>query len=193
MGQDKRGLTVDGLPMVRRVSELLAAVSDELIVVEHPDRPVDPAWLAGMEVCLARDRRPAGPLAGMEAGMRAMTGSWALVAAADMPLMRPDVLRLLIGIARRALLEQDAVLLEGPGGGPASLPAIYRRRVLARISERLDASELRLQDLLASLSLGVVALARWSAVDPAHDSLVNVNTPSDVHRLGRSSADDGSR
>jgi molybdenum cofactor guanylyltransferase len=108
------------------------------------------------------------PLAGLVAGLRAATGEVVLVLPVDCPLVDADALRAFARACRDAAV---------PPTGP--LPGAYRGSALPVLERRLAAGELRLRDALAELDVAVVDLDR--------SLLANVNEPSDLERLTRSS------
>jgi molybdenum cofactor guanylyltransferase len=109
------------------------------------------------------------PLAGLVAGLQAVTGDVAVFLPVDVPLAQPRTLRALAEACRDAAVTQT---------GP--LPAACHRDAAAELTARLRAGELRLGDALAVLDTAVVE------VDP--NELVNVNEPAD---LGALSGDGG--
>ena len=179
MGVDKRGLLVEGIPLLRRVASALAAVSDELVVSCRRDSPPEPALLPPPGARLAFDRlAEAGPLAGVEAALAASEGELVLVVACDMPWLAPDVLRLLLGEAHRHP-EADAVALR-TGRGPEPLLCVYRRRVLPTVTRLLDGGERRMHALLAAIPMREVPPAAWRVADPGGRTAVNLNVPTDL-------------
>lgn len=153
MGTDKRLLPIEGEPMLRRVAIAVAAVTDELIVVVAPNRPVPSGVLDGIDVRVAIDRRTdAGPLAGIEAGLLAATASHVLVIAGDLPWLDAGLMRDLLA----GLEGADAVAADG-GHGPEPLLAAYRRGPgLAAATRLLDAGERRARKLLEELTVVTV-------------------------------------
>ncbi len=179
MGVDKRGLLVEGVPLLRRVAFGLAAVSDELVVSCRRDSPPAPALWRPLGARLVFDRlAEAGPLAGVEAALAASEGELVLVAACDMPWLVPDVLRLLLGEAGRHP-EADAVALR-TGRGPEPLLCVYRRQVLPTVTRLLDGGERRMHALLAVIPMREVAPSVWRVADPDGRTAVNLNTPTDL-------------
>ncbi|HVG27651.1 MAG TPA: molybdenum cofactor guanylyltransferase, partial [Acidobacteriaceae bacterium] len=87
MGRDKALLRFKGRPMVEiaveRLRSFCAAVS---IVGERED-------LAGFGPVVRGERAGAGPAAGLEAGLRASAGAWAMFTPVDVPLVPEDLLR----------------------------------------------------------------------------------------------------
>lgn len=166
--------------MLERAVGVLASVTESVVVVEHPLRPIDRAWLGARPARVVQDPRDGGPLAGLEAGLSAVASEWALVLAADMPWLRPELLELLAAAATAADGSVDVVALESAPGVAEPLPAVYRRRVLARARRNLDVGRLRMLELLADTSVQLVERRRWLAADPSGRSLRSVNRPEDL-------------
>lgn len=183
MGRDKRGLAIEGVPILRRTVEAVGAAVDHLIVVAHPGRPIDPRWLRGIDAQIVHDLRTGGPLAGIEAGLRATRTVWALVVGGDMPWLRVEVLQLLRAESARARSSIDMVAIESTPNVAEPLLAAYRRRVVSTVSAALDVGNLRLQDLIAALRVKRLPPHLWQPLDPEHLSLTNLNTPEELHAM----------
>jgi len=179
MGVDKRGLLVDGVPLLRRVVERVAAVADEVVVACRRGSPPDPALFGPHEVRLAYDRlEDGGPAAGLEAALEAARGELVVVAACDMPWIAPAVLQLLLGQARAH--PETLVVALRTHRGPEPLLAVYRRQALPDVTALLDAGTRRLHDVLAALAPLEVGPAAWRRADPSGRSPVNLNAPEDL-------------
>ncbi len=185
MGGNKLAIPVDGVPLVERALEAVAAVATDVLLVRRPGRPIEgvaSAWrAAAREIVDTVDG--AGPLAGIHAALQAARHDLVLVVAGDMPFLSPAVLRHLAARAREAV-DADAVAL-GDGSRPQPLLAVYRRRSLAVVEQMLESRALRLSDLLAQLALVVVEPAEWATLDPTGRTPLNLNRPADVAALKR--------
>ncbi|MFF9898777.1 NTP transferase domain-containing protein [Streptomyces longispororuber] len=127
-GADKPGVRVGGRALLDRV---LAACADAgtTVVVAAPrptSRPV--VW--------AREQ-PAGggPLAALDAGLRRTAADLVVVLSADLPFLREETVRRLVGAVGTA----DGALLTDPEGRDQPLVAAYRRAALRRELDRLAA------------------------------------------------------
>lgn len=189
MGRDKRGIEVAGVPLLRRAVDALSEVCDELLLVTRPDRPADPAHLAGLPVRTVHDRRDdAGPLAGVEAALDAARHELVLIVAADLPWLAPPVLaRLAAELA--AAEDLDAIGLQATAGtDPEPLLAAYRRRVRPTVTALLDAGERRARALPAALRAAALPPGDWHLLDPAGHTPTNVNAPVDLQMPATSPA-----
>lgn len=96
----------------------------------------------------------------------------ALIVAADMPFLHPDLVRHMWGHAQPG----RAVLLEG-----AVLPAIYPKAALPLMRAVLGRGERRIQHFHTQLGRAVhcIPQALWKMRDPEGRSLLNLNTLAD--------------
>lgn len=133
-GRDKAHYHVEGRPMVDRVAATLAEVASTVLVSVRT--PGEEAEWPGR---LVADRYPgAGPLAGLQAGLRAASTPWVLVVACDMPFVTPRGLRQLVAAIAPGV---QAVVAEGQGGRRQPLCACYHRSLEPLASSMLDAGE----------------------------------------------------
>jgi len=174
MGRDKLSLEVGGVPLIRRVHDVLASRCDEVAAAVGVD------YAPGMEnVRRVSDLRPGrGPLAGMEAGMEAASYPLIFVVAGDMPFVPGDLIEFLLG--RVAAGASAAVPMRRGRRHP--LCAAYDRRILPVVSSALDEGIGAVRVLLEILD-GVEYvdedLRRFGDPDVF---LMNVNSPEDLER-----------
>jgi len=173
MGHDKRVALIDGVPMLLRAIERLAP--SPTIVIIDPRHSLSLALPENVRVI--PDSRPGeGPLAALEAGLRALTQDIVLVVAADMPRIEPSVLRLLVSVSR---MSRDGCRVPRGRGPPRPLPLALRRApVLARLSPLLDAGERRLRALLDGAR--ACCPPNGSPSTPRCGTLHDVDTPADL-------------
>jgi molybdenum cofactor guanylyltransferase len=177
MGRDKRLLELGGEPILARVARIVAAVTDELIVVVAPTRPLPDGILTGLAARGVADRRAdAGPLAGLEAGLDAVGNELAVVVAADMPWLDAALLDRMV--ERLAAGTADAVAVASDRGLEPLLAAYRRAPALDAATRLLDAGERRLGRLLATLTVE-------SVEDPTGRAAHNLNEPADLVGLDR--------
>jgi molybdopterin-guanine dinucleotide biosynthesis protein A len=172
MGRPKAWLPFAGESMLGRVVRLLSEVASPLIVVAAPGQAVPPLP-SGVEV--VRDpQRGRGPLQGVAAGLEALRGKAdaAYISSCDVPFLRPAFVRRMI-----ELLGDHAACVPDIGGYLHPLAAVYRLEV-AEVAARLLAEDrLRPMFLFEQVSTRIVGPDELADVDPAFQSLRNVNTP----------------
>ena len=170
MGRDKRLFEVGGQTLLQRVGSLLEqvlgtppfAVGDNLDGI-WPDRGR-----------IIADARPGcGPLGGLAALLPVCPTRWALVVAADMPLLTAEDL---LQLVERASAE-DRVAALSAGVRPEPLAAIYHCETGAFWRRRLENGEYKLDSGFRELG--------WVKVVPADPGLAlfNVNRIEDLEWL----------
>ena len=166
-GADKARAAVEGRTMIARVFEAVSAVTEEVLVSVREGG--EDYGLPGVRV--VEDAVPgAGPLAGLEAGLRACRTPWLLVVACDMPFLTPDALE---AIKRRRAPGLDAVVAQTPDGRLQPLCACYATRILPVVEARLRSGRRSMRGLLERL--GAVRVAPLPEAP-----LRNVNRPGDL-------------
>jgi len=174
MGVSKATLDWRGERLVCRVSSRLAAVVEgPVVVVRAPGQPL-PDLPHG--VGLTQDAHPdRGPLEGLAAGMRAVAGEAdvVFVSTVDAPLLRPELVRLLLG----ALEPGDEIAAPSVAGQSYPLTAAWRLSTLQAVETALTADRLRVRDLLDACATRLVTELDLRAVDPELESLLNLNDP----------------
>ncbi|MEP6861972.1 MAG: molybdenum cofactor guanylyltransferase [Deltaproteobacteria bacterium] len=161
-GIAKHALVIDGRTILERQLAVLTTRVAEVVISA-------PLEVPGFRT--VRDVVGEGPLAGIAAGLAAITQPWTLVLAGDMPFITPAVIDSLI--AARAP-DLDAVGLE-VRGLPEPLCCLLHTRTRAAVERRLAAGRFKASGLLTDEGLSV----RWlTDADPA--ALRNLNSPSDI-------------
>ncbi len=183
-GADKLAVDVDGRPLLHRAIAAVAQVADEVVVVIAPDaaRPGLPRDL-GVPVRVVHDAAPGlGPLAGLAAGLAAARAPLALVVGGDQPSLAPSLLtELLLWLGS----DDDGPLLDVVGleedGQLRPLPTAVRVASARPAAVTALAGGTRsLTGLFAQLRAGTLGPERWRRLDPAGESLLDVDTPGDL-------------
>ncbi len=173
LGLDKARLLFGGRPLLDIVAGWLAEVCAEVIVVASPLRPPE-VIPPGARVVF--DETPGlGPLAGIQAGLKAASCPFAFVAACDMPFLSLPLLRYMAGLPQ----SYEALVPEWQGRRHP-LHAIYSRACLPAVEALLGAGQRRVEELLARVRVQVVGeeeVRRW---DPEGLSLFNLNDRRDL-------------
>ncbi len=179
---DKLSLDVGGAKLIERTHRVLRGFCSEIIIVG--DGGPDANLPETRRVPDSRSDRQ-GPLAGLEAGLRAASNEVVFAAAGDMPFLSPELAAHLCG-----LVESGSLLAAVPkyGGMAHPLCAAYRREVVDDVSAALDGGVRSMKDFLAPLS-GRVEYVEDSlnAFGDPDVFLMNVNSPEDLE-LARSLA-----
>jgi len=188
MGAPKAALDWHGSTLLRRtVSVVARAVTGPVLVVRAPSQPLPDL---PPEVEVASDPREGlGPLQGMAVGLAALAdrADAAFVCSTDLPFLHPAFIRAVLG----ALDPQLDVALPVARGYPQPLAAAYRTSLAPVVASLVAADRLRpafLFDQCRVVRLDDATLRADPAVaalDPALDSVVNVNEPLDYEQALR--------
>lgn len=132
---DKALADLAGTPMLRRVADRIAAVTDELVLNcrdDQRDAHLDALDGYPNPVRVALDPEPdEGPMAGIAAGLRETRGEYSVVVACDMPFVEPDVVALLFDRANG----HDAAVPAMDDGWYQTTQAVYGADAMAAACE----------------------------------------------------------
>src|SRR5262249_28215884 len=182
MGTPKAALEWHGSTLLRRTVGILARATGGPVVVvrakgqDLPELPKD--------VDVVDDPQPnKGPVQGIAAGLAALIdrADVAFVSSTDMPFLHPAFVRR----GRRGVHEGADVGLRVARGYPQPLAAAYRTKLAVTADRLVQADRLRpafLFEQCAVSRLDEAALRDdpvLAALDPALESVVNVNEPAD--------------
>lgn len=178
-GADKLSLDVGGMKLIERTHRVLRGFCPEIIVVG--DGGAD-AKLPGSR--RVPDSRPGGqgPLAGIEAGLRAASNGIVFVSAGDMPFLSPE-----LAVHLCELVEKEELSAAVPmfGGRTHPLCAVYRRGVVEDIASALDGGVRSMKGFLSSLGRVEYVEEKLERFGNPDLFLMNVNSPEDLERARR--------
>jgi molybdopterin-guanine dinucleotide biosynthesis protein A len=175
MGRDKATMPVGGVELARRAIGAAARLAAPVIVVApegHPAAALASAAGAGWVADPGR-----GPLEALVSALRAVDAPYLLLLAADHPLLRPELLDLLV--AERARWEAVACR-RGPRLEP--LVAVYERAAALKTTNVMleRGADRSLRGLLGALRTRVIEEPEWRRVDPEGASFVDLDDPADL-------------
>jgi molybdopterin-guanine dinucleotide biosynthesis protein A len=174
MGRPKAWLPFGGELMLPRVVRVLREVVDPVVVVAAPGQDVPPLP-DGVEI--VRDEvEGRGPLAGLAGGLTALAGKAdaAYLTSCDVPFLTSAFVRRVID-----LLGDRSVAVPRAEGYFHPLAAVYRISVRPLVEELLAADRLRPVFLFEAVPTRTIEPPELFDIDPALDSLRNLNTPED--------------
>ena len=172
-GEPKALLDLGGRRIIDRVIDALAAVLPDLLLVTNT-----PDVYAGLGVPMVPDAYPgAGSLGGIYSGLRAAAGDAAFTVACDMPFLDPAVMRLIVARAGDA-----DVVIPRVGGQLETLHAMYGRRCLGPMEQRIAAGRLKITGFFEDVTVVEVAEAEIRRLADPDVVFMNVNTPDELAR-----------
>jgi len=179
MGQDKRGVTVGGHSLFKRVLSVYEAVFTEIIIVvaEHS------AITEGLGHQVVTDIIPhKGPLGGLYTGLSYSTEPCVFMVACDMPFLSIPLVRRLCDMS----LNSD-VLMVRLHTGVQPMQGIYSKKCLPVLKSKIDSNDLEMRDIAANpeLMTKIVDQENIKDLDPHFISFMNVNTPADLEMANK--------
>jgi molybdopterin-guanine dinucleotide biosynthesis protein A len=186
MGTDKWKLPIGGRAVLERIGAALSCHVEETWVVlpfGAEETVFEEVTSMIPEARILRDETPdAGPLAGIEVGLRRSGCDANLVVAADMPFVRWPVAELLF----RAC-EQDGVEVAVPMFQDRMHPlfAVYRKRALPSLLAYRRQKGKKVMEWVAGLASVTVGEETLLSVDQEPSTFFNMNTPEDYERVKR--------
>lgn len=169
MGADKALIDIAGRPLALRVAQQALRFCDSVSLVGDPAR----YEVLGLKV--VPDIFPGqGPMAGIEAALRATSADWNLVVACDMPALGSAAIEQLFN------LEADCALPQYEDGRVEPLCAVYHRRCHAPIRTALEAGIRKVTDALRRLEADGFAVRYLPVASAA--PFANLNTPDEVQK-----------
>ncbi len=173
MGQDKASLSWQGSDLLNTVLARLAPVCSELIVVSNVARNI---ILPNVKV-VADKYIKCGPLAGMQAGIRASHCDYNFIAACDMPYLNTNA----VAYIGEAAVGYDAAVpfFEGYFN---PLHGVYRRTCLSHIEILLKEGNYSVLNFYNEINLRRITAEELKIFDPELKTFININTPEDFQQ-----------
>lgn len=166
MGQDKALLEIAGVPLLRRITNLVAPLSRSVVVTGWPER-----YAAIVDCPVLLDRRTEGPLVGFSQGLTAVETDWVLLLSCDLPNLDQAVIAGWMADLATLPPETIAYLPAGEKGWEP-LCGFYRSTCRESLQTFIDQGGRSFQRWLRSQSVAILPVA-----DP--DILFNCNRPED--------------
>ena len=191
MGRPKPLVVLGGKLVLARIKEALDRVCNEIVLVvaaDQDDATPDTGLALGMHVVADR-LLDAGPLAGIEVGLKATGTPQAFLVAADHPFLSADLIMGMAGVAIRGPFD---TVVPSKAGRLEPLHAVYSPEAwLPTISSALDAGRRSIYDLVNSAiatggpGVHVMEDAELASFDPDGRSLFDIDTPDSLAQARR--------
>jgi molybdopterin-guanine dinucleotide biosynthesis protein A len=169
IGGDKGLQVLRGRPLISWVLEAMRGQSDEVFISANS------GGYAGFGYPVIADITPdsAGPLAGLQAALRAARHDWVATVPCDTPFLPDDLIARLFA----AVGDAEAAVATAAGKRQPTV-ALYRRSVLPKLNEYLASGARKVGGWLATLQTR-------DAVFDTPDAFINVNTQQELQELNR--------
>jgi molybdopterin-guanine dinucleotide biosynthesis protein A len=172
MGADKAFVEFDGRTLLARALDLAHSVAADVRIVGSQEKF---AAHAPVVEDLFRD---CGPLAGIQAALRASRTEFNLILAVDMPFLSQELLQYLISRARSA--SEAVVVVPLADGRHQPLCAVYRLEFASVAESALRAGQYRINRLFDEVRIQVIGPDELSGAGLSSAIFRNLNTPQDV-------------
>jgi len=170
-GRNKAFLPIGGTPVIERVHDAFLGLFDEIILVTN-----DPRAYLKYDFTIVSDVFPLRcSLAGIHAGLFYAKNPHVFFSPCDTPFIKKEMIQTIVS---RIDPEADAVIPE-TSQGLEPLCAVYSKRCLHVVEERLKQKKLKIFDVVKKRRVKKVPEKILRAVDPDLDSFININSPED--------------
>lgn len=177
LGAAKALLRFGDETFLERAVSAVRPLCRQIIVVSAPGS--SPPELDGC--VMVEDKKPGlGPLGGLVTGLAISDDEWHLTLACDLPLVRPEMLKLIVAEASGA----DAVVPRA-SGRLQPLLAAYSRACLSPARVATDSGRRAMRAMLDLVRVKIIEEARLREVDPELISFTNVNTWDEYQELSQ--------
>jgi len=172
-GEDKLLFKIGNVRTIERVIRTAREVCPRVRLVAK-----DRGKFRDLEVEVVEDLLPdQAPIVGIYTALRTSSESVIVVLSGDLPLLKADVLKLLISKYR------EPVTVASSGGKLHPLLGLYSRSLLPSLEEYIDEGRRSLVGFLERVGCSVVDEEELREVDPDLSSLLNMNTKEDLERI----------
>ena len=173
MGSDKALLPLEGSTLLQYCVTTIAKVVDEIVVVNAPNRAI-PEILSDVPFVFGHVRLiNEGPLIGIAAGLELTRASIAVVTAVDMPLIRSELLELLI----KRVDNNHKWVVPIADGRPQPLCSALLTSSLSTINTKILEGVRAPMALSGDLNAYMLEEDEWKEAAPNGQSFKNINTP----------------
>jgi molybdenum cofactor guanylyltransferase len=176
-GRNKAFLPIGGMPVIERVHDAFSGLFDEIILITN-----DPCAYLKYDYAIASDIFPLRcSLAGIHAGLFYAKNPHVFFSPCDTPFIKKEMIQSIIS---RIDSKADAVIPE-TSQGMEPLCAVYSKRCLHVVEERLRQKKLKIFDVVKKRRIKKVSEKILREVDPDLVSFININSPEDLERCHR--------
>lgn len=172
-GQDKAHAMLGGKPLVSHVVEAIQPLFEDLLIVAN-----QPVLYHPFDVTVVSDIvRGAGSLGGLWTALVHAKAERCFVVACDMPFVNAAVIRRMLGAC-----EGYDVVVPVLKGELEPLHAVYSKRCIAHIEERIERGDFRIFDFYPKVPTLRLEEGVWEDLDPENRSFSNINTRDELVR-----------
>ncbi len=171
-GKNKAFFRVGGVPIIERVFRVFRQVFDEIVLVTN-----DPLLYLAWDCKIVSDLYDIrSSLTGIHAGLFHTGCRHAFFSPCDTPFLVPELVMEIVSRVR----PEDDVVLPQTSAGVEPLCAVYARRCIKAIEQKLAARQLKVRKLLDHVRVKRITEAEVRRIDPEALSFFNINKAEDL-------------
>jgi molybdopterin-guanine dinucleotide biosynthesis protein A len=184
-GQDKAFIHIGQRQVLDRILDVFSDLFDDIILVTN-----EPVKYLTWDVTLATDIYPVrSSLTGIHAGLFFTANPYAFVTACDMPFLKKEIVKKIIGS-----IEPDMdVIIPETAAGLEPLCAVYSKNCQKSAENNLRQHHLKIQQFFKTVRVKKIEENELRKKDPGLISFYNINTPTDLDRAERIEAGESNR
>ncbi len=173
-GRNKAFLRLSGRHFLDCLLTTLSSLFSECMIVTR-----EPALYHQFNMKIVVDQlHIRSPLTGIHAALKAMSSDFAFVTGCDAPLLKPEVVKVLID----TIVPDVDIVVPASGSYYQPLCALYSKRCADTIAKHLMKGDVKIDHIFNEVRLKTVPYARLKAADPQLISFFNINTPEDLQK-----------
>ena len=181
-GKDKAFIHVGRRQVLDRILDIFSDLFDDIILVTNA-----PVKYLAWDVMLVTDLYPfRSSLTGIHAGLFFTANPYVFIAACDMPFLKKDVVKTIIGSIEPGM---DVIIPE-TSAGLEPLCAVYSKNCLKSAEHNLRQQQLQIQQFFKKVRVKKIHESELRQKDPHLISFFNINTPADHDRAEKIIAKD---
>ncbi len=165
------------------INAVLPIISDIKLVVKNESQKSEyEKYLSSLHVEIISDNSKVyAPIVGLYAGLSKISSDYTLVLPVDSPLVSSEFVHFLISFAPT----HGAVIPRWPSGYIEPLHAVYHTEsARSIIADLIESNEYRVHKIIEELrNVLYVSTEVLRQIDSSLNSLININTPSDLSRI----------
>lgn len=174
MGQDKALLQLEGETLISRSIRELKRYVNEVIIVDNQQ---DKYPFSGVKR-IKDNYQGLGPLAGIQAGLRAARGDYAFIMACDMPFFDGKIIKLLINNS-----PGFQVVVPRIHGYLEPLCALYAKSCLPIIENNIEKKNYKIVDIYSHVRVEYLNEAMFKEIADPYYMFANINTYEEYRKV----------
>ena len=176
-GKDKAFIHIGQRRVLDRILDIFSDLFDDIILVTN-----EPIKYLAWDVTLATDIYPVrSSLTGIHAGLFFTANPHAFFTACDMPFLKKEVIKTIIGSIEPGM---DVIIPE-TAAGLEPLCAVYSKNCLKSAEHNLRQHHVKIQQFFKKVRVKKIQEKELRKKDPGLISFFNINTPADLDRAER--------